>query len=525
MSAAGVGVRIGDHSHRMAAMLDRLVADRVASRLFAKDSTLWGDDAQREAAERLGWVDPFARSLPVLAEAEALRDALRVRGIDRIVLCGMGGSSLGPEVISRWAGTALELLDSTHPAAVRRRLAGDLARTAVVVSSKSGTTIETRSHLAAFEAAYAAAGLPAADHIVVVTDPGSDLERHARSFGYRCFLADPHVGGRFSALTAFGVVPSVLAGADMAQLLAQARAVHQSLSEDAVENPALLLASALASELPERYVVAVTDGEDAPWGLGEWIEQLVAESTGKQGRGVLPIALPPQAAEVVGALAERCVGVRVRSTPPLGEPLPHRIEVSGALGAQLLLWETATAVLGHLLQIDPFNQPDVEAAKVAARAALAEASASQPAASQHGSDTKLHPTEVLSKLRDGAEPEGYVVVQAYLDPEGGLVEKLAQLREGLARELGVPVALGWGPRYLHSTGQMHKGGQQLGVFLQLLDRAAPELEIPGSASGFGALIHAQARGDRHVLTGQGRTVVSVTSDDPEAFLADMIEAL
>lgn len=482
------------------APLRQLCEDRFASRLLSRDDTLWGEAARDEASKRLGWVDPFAAAEQVLEEAIQLRDDLRARGIDRVVLCGMGGSSLGPQVIAREAGVQLVVLDSTHPDMVRHALAGDLARTAVVVSSKSGNTIETRSHAETFLAAFRAAGLNPRAHVLYVTDPGSPLSSEAEQ-GYRVFLADPNVGGRFSALTAFGVVPSVLAGADMGRVLSEARAVHSLLFADAPENPALRLAAAIAAALPQRYVLLLSEGNESSgqgWGLSDWIEQLVAESTGKEGVGVLPVALPVGAYEL-SAPPPHALAIKLNAS---ANDETVDIALGASLGAQLLLWEVATAALGRLMRINPFDQPDVEAAKVAARSAL------QRAVESLDECGAAHDDELIAQLKRAVSSNGYVAIQAFVDRESPLGARAVRLRERLATELSVPVALGWGPRYLHSTGQLHKGGPAIGAFVQLVDDAATELPVsPETTAGFGALMSAQARGDREVLEDRGRTVL------------------
>lgn len=478
----------------------RLVEDGVAGRLFAKDPTLWGDEAETEARIRLGWVDAAARGDAIVDEAEALRASLDTVGIDRIVLCGMGGSSLAPEMISRRDWAPLVVLDSTHPAQVARALT-DLHRTLVVVSSKSGSTVETLSHLTAFESAFARAGIDAADRIVLVTDPGSALEERARRSGYRVFLADPDVGGRYSALTAFGLVPSVLAGADGRAVLAEARAAAPLLSSDSADNPALRLAAAIASLLPERYICCTGESQVQGTHLADWIEQLVAESTGKRGRGVLPVALPAHAPELHGDLPGNAFAVDLAPAPGAGPVPALTIEVSAPLGAQFLLWEAATAVLGRLIGVDPFDQPDVESSKAATRELLERGSSAELS-----EEPLLEADDALRALRAALDPRGYVAIQAYLDR--ATRAPLAELRARLAETLGVPVALGFGPRYLHSTGQFHKGGPQLGVFLQVLDEDSGSAPL-ASEVDFAALIAAQARGDRQVLESRGRPVVSI----------------
>lgn len=527
-------------------LLESLVGDRVASRIFGHDATLWGEAAAAEARIRLGWTDPFATADGLISEIEALRVEFVAHGIDRIVLCGMGGSSLAPEVIARWAGVSLTVVDSTHPSVVRRELSADLSRTVVVVSSKSGGTIETRSHRAAFTQAFRSAGIDPAGRIVVVTDPGSALEADAREAGQRVFLADPNVGGRFSALTAFGLVPTGLAGADLRRLVADAAEVVERVAADSAENPALVLAAVLAAGLPERYILALASGNSADWGLGSWVEQLIAESTGKDGKGVLPVALPVAAPELSRRPRNTVlVNLYGETAVPLYQDFSGAAAVTGTLGAHFIMWEVLTAALGRLMGIDPFDQPDVESAKVAAREALANAdgardaelpiagisgavilagdaaggSAGDPAADISSS------ADVVAALQTMVPENGYLSIQAYLDPAGPHAATLERLRGRLAERLGVPVTLGWGPRYLHSVGQLHKGGPALGAFLQVTDEASPEIEIPGGGSGFGALIAAQARGDREVLASRGRPVLAIRCADAEAVLRELVASV
>lgn len=277
MSMAGIGVAFGGDLrdvHESQELLSWLVEQRFASRLFAQDATLWGSAAEAEAAIRLGWVDFEADARALIPEIQRLRERLRALGVDRIVLCGMGGSSLATAVIAHWAGAPLTVLDSTHPDAVRAALGTSeaLARTAVVVSSKSGSTIETLSHLATFSEAFTAAGIPPAERIVIVTDPDSPLAHSSRAAGHQIVHANPHVGGRFSALTAFGLLPAGLAGADLHGLLADAVRARKDLAQDRHGNPALQLAACLAAGLPTREVLATRVSGGAAWGLAAWVE-------------------------------------------------------------------------------------------------------------------------------------------------------------------------------------------------------------------------------------------------------------
>lgn len=489
------------------AALDVLVDARFASRLFAEDASLWGEEAADEAASRLGWTDFEAKAEALVSASSVMATEFRDAGVDRFVLCGMGGSSLAPLVIS----SALTVLDSTHPDTVRAALAGDLARTAVVVSSKSGSTVETLSHLAAFVAAFEAAGINPAERIVAITDPGSSLESTAAAAGMRVVHADPNVGGRFSALTAFGIVPSVLAGADVSTIVREAALARDSFRADAADNPALVLAAALAAGLPERFVLEVIPDGTLPTEFGLWIEQLVAESTGKRGKGILPIALPlaAKATNAPAALAVQ-VGAVASDTDALG--------IFASLGEQFLLWETATAALGSVLGVDPFDQPDVEAAKIATRESLIAATNDAP--------DSIAASRLLAALRDQALPDGYIAIQAYVDSTQSRVKDLLEeLRGKLAERLGVPVALGYGPRYLHSTGQFHKGGPAQAAFVQLVQIPTQDLEIPGSPQSFGELLAAQAAGDASVLQSRGRTVLRVETREAEVTLRELLASL
>nr|WP_042196931.1 glucose-6-phosphate isomerase [Kibdelosporangium sp. MJ126-NF4]CEL22636.1 Glucose-6-phosphate isomerase [Kibdelosporangium sp. MJ126-NF4]CTQ89778.1 Glucose-6-phosphate isomerase (EC 5.3.1.9) [Kibdelosporangium sp. MJ126-NF4] len=512
-----------------ATLVGTLVADKVASRIAAQDATLWGDEAQSEAVIRLGWTALHETSRPLLAQIDALRAELHAEGVDRVVLAGMGGSSLAPEVITATVGVPLVVLDTTDPAQVADALAGDLTRTVLVVSSKSGGTVETDSHRRIFEKAFAASGVDAASRIVVVTDPGSPFEKLAGEAGYRkVFLADPNVGGRYSALTAFGLVPSGLAGADIATLLDEASAAASVLSKDESTNAGLALGAALGvrhSEGAEKVVFANTD--TSVRGFPDWVEQLIAESTGKQGTGLLPVAT-----EGIDAPGFADAGDDATATA-IGTPAgAARVSTSGSLGGLFLLWEYATAVAGRLLGINPFDQPDVEAAKKAARALL-----DQPSESGETEKPSIvdGPVEVYGHFEGGSLPEvlrsfvaavpefGYISVQAYLDRLDDA--SAALLRSELARRTGFQTTFGWGPRFLHSTGQYHKGGHQNGAFLQITGAVDEDLEVPDRPYTLGVLQRAQALGDGQVLKEHGRPVLRLHLTDRAAGLAHLVNAV
>ena len=511
-----------------------LVAGLVASRVTAGDASLWGPDAEPEASIRLGWVEAVSVSRPLVAEIVALRDDLAARGVNRVVLAGMGGSSLAPEVLANTAGASLTVLDSTSPAQVLAALDGDLARTVLVVSSKSGSTVETDSQRRAFEAAFDDLGLEPAEHIVVVTDPGSPLDASAREAGYRVFNADPNVGGRYSALTAFGLVPAGLAGVDIAELLDEAEASLLQFAVDSAENPALRLAAAITGIAPRRDKLGlVSDGTHIE-GLPDWIEQLIAESTGKNGTGILPVVLLPVSPELETRPSDLQIVRLVDDADEfhLRERHPGEVLVSGTLGAQFLLWEYATAIAGHLLGINPFDQPDVESAKQAARGLLdAQPTATEPAFVQDGVEVRVSDPSlaasgtiegVLDALWSQLADDGYVSIHAYVNRLD--LEQLQGLREMVAADSGRPTTFGWGPRFLHSTGQYHKGGPAQGVFLQILERSEVDLEIPGRPFTFGRLIEAQAAGDAQVLAAHGRPVVTLTITDAVDDVLALFEA-
>ena len=359
-------VEISSPNAAVNSLIDNLVGERVASALANQDATLWGPQAQAEAARRLAWVSLPTTSRPLLATIDALWAELHSDGIDRVVLAGMGGSSLAPEVICATSGVPLTALDTTDPGEVADALAGDLRRTVLVVSSKSGSTVETDSHRRVFTAAFGAAGLDPAAHLVVVTDPGSPLQRLAEEQGYRAVItAEPNVGGRYSALTAFGLVPAGLARADIANLLDNAERYAPLLAADDPANPALRLAATLAvGHAAGAEKVVLADTGSGIVGFADWAEQLIAESTGKAGTGLLPVVVPNSGAPGFADAGPDATLVAI------GPSSTAAVAVSGTLGGQFLLWEHAVAVVGRLLGINPFDQPDVEAAKVAARAQL-----------------------------------------------------------------------------------------------------------------------------------------------------------
>lgn len=478
---------------QLAPEIDSLVvpADLIfaSQRIAQKDSLLWGEGT--EASIRLGWVDLHETSRSLLPALDALTARMRDEGFTEIILSGMGGSSLAPEVIARSYGPSasrrLTLLDSTHPENVAAILGRDLAKAFFVISSKSGTTIETNSHVAAIRNCLKDQGLDPRKHLLVITDPGSPLEALADAEGWPRIAGDSKVGGRFSALSPFGLVPTALLGIDPSILLDDAAEMATMIHE-----PACKLALYL---MKERFVFFEDVSSKTP-GLSDWVEQLIAESTGKFGKGLLPIALNGSRPGVI----------------KLHMDLAKAIDAP--LGAQFLLWEWVTALLGYLLKVDPFDQPDVQATKTKTAEALSDIATLDP---REGTVTIKDAMLQLEQELAGRE---YIAICAYLDPiEHRDVMRLQGL---LAARFKVPVSFGWGPRFLHSTGQFHKGGPRCGVFLSITSETTKRSEIPGRAFDFQGLILAQAQGDRVALEERGNPVIRLHLEEPVREIAELL---
>ena len=500
-------------SQQIQPIVQRIIEKQIASRISKKDRTIWGPDAEQEASIRLGWVSSPSDSVGLIPDIVQLRDELSESGINRFVLCGMGGSSLAPEVISRYFKKDLVILDSTSPDQVKLAIE-NISHTAVVVSSKSGSTVETDSQKRIFEQAFTAAGIDPTERIVIVTDPGSPFDQSARAAGYRVFNADATVGGRYSALTAFGLVPTGLTGCDIPQLLHDASSAMASLANDSSDNPAIVLAAALAGRPGvDKFLIEA----DAIPSFGDWVEQLVAESTGKEGRGVLPVAVTAHAPELETKFDDT---MSVRFSSDAAE-----VSFDGSLGELFVLWEYATAIAGWLLEINPFDQPNVESAKIAARKLLDQPTFSSKidyvdrsiAVTARGYEVTGTTVEsAVESLLNEIEADSYLAIHAYL-PSSSYPQFL-ELRDLLAKRLKRPVTFGWGPRFLHSTGQYHKGGPKQGVFLQITQSIENDLSIPGREFSFGQLIAAQANGDAEVLAAHNLPVLTLQVANPlEAF--------
>jgi glucose-6-phosphate isomerase len=532
VAAGGVSVTVAGETLVAArdAALDDAVSNGVAAAIVGKDATIWGPEATPEASVRLGWLDCVRISRPLVAEVEALREELRGHGVDRVVLAGMGGSSLAPEVITATYGVDLTVLDTTDPGQVQAAIT-DLERTVLVASSKSGGTVETDSHRRAFEQAFRDAGIDPAGRIVVVTDPGSPFEAVARQASYRVFLADPDVGGRYSALTAFGLVPAGLAGVPVGELLDQAAGVELALAGDS-DNPGLALGAALGgygSGGHDKLVIA--NGGSSVRGFGDWAEQLVAESTGKNGHGLLPVVVEGTDAPGFSDAVDVHRVVLGATAPEPGTA------VDGPLGAQFMVWEYATAVAGRALGINPFDQPNVQESKDNTKAVLEKAGDgplpegdplfTDGAIEVHAIDGELlggatTVSGALAALLTAVPPNGYLAVMAYLDRLHDA--DAARLRALLAGRIARPVTFGWGPRFLHSTGQYHKGGPQVGAFLQVTGAHRTDLDVPGQPFTFGRLQLAQALGDLQALESRNRPVIRLHLTERAAGLRELLSA-
>jgi transaldolase/glucose-6-phosphate isomerase len=443
--------------------------DNLIEGIWGRDPALW---TGHDEAQWLGWLDEPLRMQEQVDSIQGFVDSLR-DAIDDVVLLGMGGSSLAPEVLRQTFGVdSFHVLDTTHPKAIRRLEEQlDLERTCFVAASKSGTTLETRSHTEFF---WEKTGGKRAGHFAAITDPGSDLESLARERGFGAvFSGEPSIGGRYSALSPFGIVPAVLMGADAKQLLERAVEMREACRSGADSNPGYALGRGFGEgwrDGRDKICIAETPGS-----FGLWAEQLIAESTGKQGKGLVP------------APGESPDGPdRQAATPELPDPF--------AVGAEFFRWEFAVAVAATYLEINPFDQPDVQAAKDKTNEVLAT-----------GKEPELAPEGSIEELLAQAREGDYVCVQAFVDP----ATDITPLVERLRRDSGLVVTHGYGPRYLHSTGQLHKGGPNSGLFLQVVDDPGEELPISGKPFGFRRFIKAQAEGDFESLKARGRRVARV----------------
>lgn len=537
----------GPLADAIARTLAEWTAERRVARLWTKDASLWTGSGEEKW---LGWLDVIEAQRAELTARRTLADAIVADGITDVLLLGMGGSSLGPEVVARVIGSApgaprLHVLDSTDPAQVKRfDEAVDLATTLVLVASKSGSTLEPNVFLAYFfdRLTQVVGASSAGRHVVAITDPGSQMQRVAERDGFRAIaFGEPTVGGRFSVLSAFGTVPAALIGVDLVRLLDEAAEMARACrDEDASRNPGVALGVVIGEAARagrDKLTIVASPGIAA---LGAWLEQLVAESTGKNGTAVIPVDLEPEGDPHSYGADRLFVYLRLPSAPDdaqdafvealnrSGQPVVQiDVRDAYALGQEFFRWEIATAVAGAVLGINPFDQPDVEASKIKTRALTDafEQDGALPAEAPVVLDTDLAvftdeanvralgpvatPAEAIAAHLRRVGPGDYVALLAYLDMTDDTIAALQEIRAVIRAQSGAATCLGFGPRFLHSTGQAYKGGPNTGVFLQVTCDDAADLPVPGRAFTFGVVKAAQSRGDFGVLEERERRAVRV----------------
>ncbi len=543
-------LHVGAYQKRIDRRLAQWQKDQFVSRLWKKDHTLWSKEPQPELTDRLGWLELPETMAQETGKLTAFADKAKADGIKHVVLLGMGGSSLAPEVFQRTFGNApgypeLHVLDSTHPAAVKaieQRI--ELAHTLFLVSSKSGTTMETNSFFYYFWDKLKQSENNPGGHFVAITDPGTPLEKLAQERNFRAtFNAPEDIGGRYSALTVFGLVPAALIGVDIGEVLARARRMSEACAATAGEDghPGLLLGAALGElTLAKRDKVTFLCSPSLA-ALPSWIEQLIAESTGKDRKGIVPVANENLAApENYGA--DRFFAY-LRLDGDENHSLDRQVAALGAnghpvarfdlkdkkdIGQEFFRWEFAVAAAGAAIGIHPFNQPDVQLAKDLAKKAMSESAGKgagrlKDAVSVSDGEALRQAVEAWlgkKKARD------YVVLQAYIDPSMENAAKLQALCASIQARLGVATTLGFGPRFLHSTGQLHKGGPNSVLVLQIVDQPSENLSVPETHYTFDALIQAQALGDFTALKQRRRRTLRVElGSDSAAGLSLLAETL
>jgi transaldolase/glucose-6-phosphate isomerase len=554
----------GTLAEAIARTLGQWTAEGRVARLWNKDASLWTSSGEERW---LGWLDIVEAQRAELGARVALAHAVREEGITDVLLLGMGGSSLGPEVLARVIGAGdgaprLHVLDSTDPTQVLRfDAAVDLTRTLVLVASKSGSTLEPNVFLAYFfdRLTQVVGASHAGRHVVAITDPGSQMQKVAERDGFRAIAyGEPTVGGRFSVLSAFGTVPAALIGIDVARLLDEAsHMAEECRREDAATNPGVALGVVIgeAARAGRDKLTIIASPGLAP--LGAWLEQLVAESTGKNGVAVIPVDREPVGpAEGYGAdrlfvylrltsAVDADQDALVEQLGRVGQPVVQiDVRDTYALGQEFFRWEVATAVAGAVLGINPFDQPDVEASKIKTRALTDayEQDGALPPELPVVLDTTLAifadeanvralgavatPAEAIREHLHRVGPGDYVALLAYIDMTESHVEALQEMRGVIGGAGQTATCLGFGPRFLHSTGQAYKGGPNSGVFLQITCDDAQDVPVPGRTFTFGVVKAAQARGDLGVLEERGRRAIRVhLGEDVEAGLQALKAAI
>jgi glucose-6-phosphate isomerase len=540
----------------------RTLLDRnLVQRIWEKDPAVWGSGGRpgdpavaASIQNRLGWLDASAAMHAALPELAALAETVRSEKVERAFLLGMGGSSLCAEVLRHVLGVQsghpdLEVLDTTDARTVdnaARRM--DAGRTVFVAASKSGTTLEVSSLERFFAERVAEAGLRSSvgSRFIAVTDPGTPLENLARREGYRAaFLNPPDIGGRFSALSLFGLVPATLIGADPSVLLEAGKTMAEGCRQENLTNPGLelgALMSVAAEAGRDKLTLLLPDGLSA---LGLWIEQLIAESTGKEGKGILPVVGEPVGGAddygddrvfVTISTEDERIDEGVLDRIGARHPLLRLSTRRSSLGAEFFRWEFAVAVAGAELGINPFDEPNVQEAKDRTRQLLdAYQRGQQPEGSPGTADEtvavytpeplRLSPTSAVRRFLDSGKAGDYVALLSYLSPEAAIDAALHDVRAAIRQRTRLATTSGVGPRYLHSTGQYHKGGPNTGVLILLTAEEADNVAIPGVPYSFGTLKRAQAVGDFQALAAHGRRVMRIHLTNPAADAAGILRNL
>ena len=541
--------QLGEYGALVTGAAARLEADDVPARLKSHDHTLWSKDPT-EISDRLAWLTLPTDIRDRVGELRQFAETLRDAGYRHVVLLGMGGSSLGPEVIRQVIGSPdgqdhprMITLDSTVPAWVASATAAiDPAHTIFVLSSKSGTTTEPLTFYSHFRRLVESAvgSARAGQNFVAVTDPGTALQRLAASDGFRrAFINDPDIGGRYSVLSYFGLVPAAVTGVDLHRLLESANKMQNRClpSGQIADNPGAWLGTVIGSLAKNGRDKLTLVASQNLAGFGLWVEQLLAESTGKSGTGIIPVAAEPLAdPDHYGSdrffVQLRFAGDDSADTLAADAAL-HRLHAAGHpvacleladafdLGAEFYRWEYATAVAGHILGIHPFDQPDVQGAKDRTVSVLDRYREEGRLPAQKSDDSNR-----LAQLLTKARPGDYLAIMAYLPDSPEIAQAIDALRRRVMEEHGIATTAGFGPRFLHSTGQLHKGGPNSGIFLQLTQTHADDIDIPGWPFGFGVLADAQALGDLQALRELGRRAVSINLDgNPADAIRDITNAL
>ncbi|MBT8384060.1 MAG: glucose-6-phosphate isomerase [Ignavibacteriaceae bacterium] len=520
---------------------------KIVSRIWQKDHTVWKDDPE-EISNRLGWLDCIEVTKKSFDEINSFVEEIRGEGFTNALLMGMGGSSLAPEVFRLTLGISddyldLSVLDSTHPEQIlefSKKLNPE--KTLYIVSTKSGGTIETISFMKYFytETVKKLGRENAGKHFIAITDTGSGLEAMAKELNFnKIFLNDPNIGGRFSALSLFGIVPTALIGVDIEKLLSEAeKIVEESKIVDVRKNNSSMLGvimGALANRGIDKFTFLISPQLKF---MGAWLEQLIAESTGKDGNGILPVDLEPDLTIDEYSNDRVFIYIKLNDDSTFKKKITElkksafpvieiELEKIYNLGGEFLRWEFATAVAGYVMGVQPFDQPNVESAKVAARKMMEQFAESgslqsiEPALVD--SEIKVYGDIKSTNLKDALEEflssckkgKSYIALQAYLKPEEETWNALQEFRTNILSKYKVATTLGFGPRFLHSTGQLHKGDGGNGLFIQFIDEPLDDVPIPKTAGekkssiSFGTLIKAQALGDRQALIDSGRKVMRI----------------